>query len=158
MVIECDTRQQKDEHIVKSFDEAGIKYVRTKLYCGDYKRADGVKVIIDTKKDLLEISNNLCRTIEHRRIKQEIAKACDLEAERFIFLIADNTITNVSLVHTWNIPKKRDGQPYTRVKPETLQKIMETMEKKYGVEFMFCKKKDMGKKIIELLGGDESVR
>ena len=56
MIIECDTRQQKQEHIVKAFDEAGIKYIRNKLYCGDYKRVDSPKVIIDTKKNLLERS------------------------------------------------------------------------------------------------------
>jgi len=151
MIIECDTRQQKQEHITKSFDEAGIKYIRNKLYCGDYKRVDSPKIIIDTKKDLMEISGNLCRVTEHQRLKREIAKACDIGAERFIFLIADNKITDVSQVYTWNVPTKRDGSKYTKVKPETLQKIMETMNEKYGVEFMFCKKKEMGNKIIELL-------
>ena len=37
---------------------------------------------------------------------------------------------------------------------ETLSKIMETLEKKYGCEFMFCDKLHTGKRIIELLGGD----
>ena len=152
MIIECDTRQQKQEHITKTFDAvAGIKYIRNKLYCGDYKRVDSPKVIIDTKKNLLEIAGNLCRTTEHRRIKREIAKACDIGCERFIFLIADSNITCVEEVHTWRIPEKKDGTKYTKVKPGTLEKVMKTMNEKYGVEFMFCKKKDMGKKIIELL-------
>lgn len=151
MIIESDTRQQKDEHIVQAFDEAGIKYIRNKLYVGDYKRVDSTKVIIDTKKDLSEIAGNLCRTLEHQRIKREIAKACDIGCERFIFLIASNTITNVSEVQNWKVPKRKDGSLYTKVRPEILQKIMETMQEKYGVEFKFCKKKDMGKSIIELL-------
>ena len=49
---------------------------------------------------------------------------------------------------------KKDGSLYTKVRPEILQKIMETMMKKYGVEFVFCKKKEMGKKIVELLEGE----
>ena len=151
MIIEMDTRQQKDEHIIQAFDKAEIKYIRNKLYCGDYKRVDSAKVIIDTKKDLVEISGNLCRTSEHLRIKNELAKAYEIGCERFIFLISSNSIENVSQVHTWQVPTRKDGSLYTKVRPEILQKIMETMQDKYGVEFQFCKKKDMGEKIIEIL-------
>lgn len=151
MIIESDTRQQKDEHIIKAFDEAGIKYIRNKLYCGDYKRVDSSKVIIDTKKNLVELASNLCRTTEHARIKREIARANDIECERFIFLIADNKIKNMNEVHNWEVPRKSDGMKYTRVAPSTLEKIMKTMNKKYGVEFIFCPRKNMGQKIIELL-------
>lgn len=155
MIIECDTRQQKQEHITKIFDKAGIKYIRNKLYCGDYKRVDSPKVIIDTKKNLLEMSGNLCRVTEHARVKREIARACDIGCERFIFLIADSKIKNIDEVHNWIVPTKRDGSKYTKVAPSTLEKIMRTMNEKYGVEFIFCKKKDMGSYIIELLGNDE---
>lgn len=151
MIIECDTRQQKEKHITDYFDKNEIKYIRNKLYCGDYKRVDSTKIIIDTKKDLVEISGNLCRTTEHQRLKREIAKACDIGCERFIFLIASNVIENVSQVHEWQVPKKKDGSLYTKVRPEVLQKIMETMQEKYGVEFIFCKKINMGKKIVEIL-------
>ena len=151
MIIECDTRQQKDEHITKIFDDNGIKYIRNKLYVGDYKRVDSTKIIIDTKKDLSEIAGNLCRTLEHQRIKREIAKACDIGCERFVFLIASNTITDVSQVHTWQVPKRKDGSLYTKVRPEILEKIMGTMQDKYGVEFRFCKKKEKGQVIVDLL-------
>ena len=151
MIIECDTRQQKQEHITKAFDEAGVKYIRNKLYCGDYKRVDSPKVIIDTKKNLLEMSGNLCKVTEHARIKREIAKAYDIGCERFIFLIADSNITCLEEVHKWQVPARKNGTKYTKVKPETLEKIMKTMSDKYGVEFRFCIKKEMGKKIIELL-------
>lgn len=151
MIIECDTRQQKEKHITNYFDKNEIKYIRNKLYCGDYKRVDSPKIIIDTKKDLVEMSGNLCRTTEHQRLKREIAKACDIGCERFIFLIASNVIENVSQVHEWQVPKKKDGSLYTKVRPEVLQKIMETMQEKYGVEFIFCKKINMGKKIVEIL-------
>lgn len=153
MIIECDTRQQKQEHITNYFEQKNIKYIRNKLYCGDYKRVDTPKVIIDTKKDLIEMAGNLCKTIEHQRIKREIAKACDIGCERFIFLIASNTITDTSQVHEWQVPKRKDGSLYTKVRPEVLQKIMETMQEKYGIEFNFCKKKNMGECIVNILQG-----
>ena len=54
-------------------------------------------------------------------------------------------------VHNWEVPRKRDGTKYTMVPPSTLEKIMKTMNKKYGVEFIFCPRRNMGQKIIELL-------
>lgn len=36
---------------------------------------------------------------------------------------------------------------------EELYKAMVTMSEKYGVEWVFCEKKDTGKRIVELLGG-----
>lgn len=38
-------------------------------------------------------------------------------------------------------------------KGETLLKIMITMKNKYGVRFIICPRREMGKKILELLGG-----
>lgn len=151
MIIECDTRQQKQKHIVDYFEEHGIKYIRNKLYCGDYKRTDSTKVIIDTKKDLVEVAGNLCRTSEHERIKREFEKAKEIGCERFVFLIADKEIQNVEDVENWDVPMRRNGSKYTMVKPETLKKIMKTIMERYNVEFIFCKKQEMGEMIAKLL-------
>ena len=35
---------------------------------------------------------------------------------------------------------------------ETLYKILETLQRKYDVEFEFCAKEETGNKIIEILG------
>lgn len=154
MVVQIDSREKGNKAILDYFDSVGQKYIISKMYAGDYQNVNSVKVLIDKKDSLVEIAGNLCRSMEHLRLKKEIAKACDIGCERFIFLIASNTISDVSEVHTWNVPKRKDGTPYTKVRPEVLQKIMETMQEKYGVEFMFCKKISMGKKIVELLEGD----
>lgn len=154
MIIECDTRQQKEQHIVSDFELMGVKYIRNKLYCGDYKRTDSTKIIIDTKKDLVEVAGNLCRSSEHQRIKREFERAKEIGCERFIFLIADEKITSLEEIDNWQIPVKKDGTKYTRVKPETLKKIMITITKRYNVEFIFCKKEQMGKVIVELLKGE----
>ena len=151
MIIESDTRQQKQLHIINYFDAKGIKWIRNKLYCGDYKRTDSTKIIIDTKKDLLEICGNLARTTEHERIKREIERAREIGCERFIFLIADSKITKVEEVHNWKVPTRKNGTKLTQVPPETLEKIMKTMNEKYKVEFIFCKQNKMGEVIVNIL-------
>lgn len=65
----------------------------------------------------------------------------------------------------WKIPKGVDFEtsvaelraqganiPLGPIGGERIAKVMRTMESKYGVEFEFCRKKDTGKRILELLG------
>lgn len=151
ILILCDTRQQKDSYITGYFDENNIHWVRTTLPSADYMKIryengfiKDYSTLIDTKKDVEEIAHNLCNTVEHERIKREIQKAKELGCINFIFLICDNKINTVDDLKKWSSKK-------TKVKGETLLKIMATMSKKYGIKFMFINKKNAGNKIIELL-------
>ena len=152
-LILTDTRQQKENHIIKEFDKQNILHIKTKLSSADYMtiRYDQKKgfykdysVLIDTKKDLLELCGNLCKTTEHERIKREIEKAKELGCKKFIFLIADNKIKTVNDLKNWS-------SKYTKVKGHVLLKIMKTMSQRYGIKFIIVPKKNVGKKIIELL-------
>lgn len=78
MVIFSDTRQRKDKHITDYFDKNNIRWVRNKLYAGDYQLADSTKIIIDSKKDLMEICGNLARSSEHDRVRREIDRAKEI--------------------------------------------------------------------------------
>ena len=151
-LILTDTRQQKEQHILKEFDKQGIKHIRTGLPSADYmvlRYENGFifdyLVLIDTKKDLEEISGNLCNTQSHERINREIERARELGCKDFYFLIGDNKVKHISDIQNWR-------SPHTKVRGFVLLKIMQTMTERYGVHFVFCQKKDMGKKIIELLG------
>ena len=146
MIIEMDTRNQKDSYITNYLDKQGIKWIRNKLYSGDVKLLNSTKVIIDLKKDLLEICGNLTRVSEHERVKREIARAREIDCERFVFLIKEQKIKSVDEVANWSSAR-------TKVKGETLMKIMNTMTERYGVEFIFTTKEKAGEKVIELLGG-----
>ena len=102
--------------------------------------------LIDTKKDLEEISSNLCNTQNHERIKREIAKGKELGCQNFIFLIGDNKINTIHDLENWTSNR-------TKIRGAVLVKVMATMRERYGCRFIICKKHDMGKKIIQLLGG-----
>ena len=85
MIIEMDTRNQKDNYVTDYLDSQGVKWIRNKLYSGDIKSVNSTKVIIDLKKDLLELCGNLASLKEHERVKREIARAREIGCERFIF-------------------------------------------------------------------------
>lgn len=152
-IILTDTRQQKEEHIVKVFDNANILHIKTTLSSADYVAVRysqergfyiDYSILIDTKKNLEEIAGNLCNSKEHERIKREIIKGKELGANEFIFLIGDDKINKIDDLKNWS-------SKLTKVKGSTLLKIMITMKKKYGIRFIICKKNEMGKNIIKIL-------
>lgn len=152
-IILTDTRQQKEEHILKEFDSQGILHIRTGLPSADYMalRYDNKQsfyldysILIDTKKDIEEIAGNLCNTSSHERIKREISKGRELGAKQFIFLINGDKVKTIQDLQNWT--SKR-----TKVKGSTLLKIMITMKNKYGVRFIIVPRAKMGEKIIEIL-------
>ena len=143
-LIVVDTREKGHKKILEYFDKVGQNYIVSKLDAGDYMLYKNYNTIIDKKDGLLELSGNLCNTQEHERIKREITKAKELGCKNFIFLIQDSKIKSIEDIKNW-------GSPHTKVRGETLLKIMSTMARKYGVKFIIVPKKEMGKKIIELL-------
>lgn len=152
-VILTDTRQQKDNHITKEFDKQGILHIRTGLPSADYMalRYDNKKgmyldysILIDTKKDIEEIVGNLCNTQSHERVKREIFKGQELGAKEFVFLINGGKVKTVEDLQNWT--SKR-----TKVTGKTLYKVICTMKERYNVRFIICPRKDMGRKILEIL-------
>ena len=143
-LIIVDTREKGHKKILEHFDKVGQDYIVSKLDAGDYMVFKHFKTIIDKKDGLLELSHNLCNSLEHARILREIQCARELGCEDFIFLIQDNKIKTAEDIKNWS-------SPHTKVRGETLLKIMNTMKERYGVRFMVVPKKDMGKTIVDLL-------
>ncbi len=144
-IIIVDTREKGHKKILEYFDKIGQDYIISKLDAGDYMVYKNYSTIIDKKDGLLEVAGNLCNTQEHERVKREIARAKELGCENFIFLIQDSKIKTIEDIKNWS-------SPHTKVKGNTLLKIMVTMTKKYGVRFVIVPKKQMGEMIIKLLG------
>lgn len=149
-IILTDTRQQKENHIIKQFDKEKVLHIRTTLESADYvavRRNDegyyiDYSILIDTKKDLEELSGNLCSK-DHARVNREIEKAKELGCEKFYFIIANNKIKTIDDLKQWK--SKR-----TRVTGELLYKIMKTMAERYGIKFAIVKKAEVGKRIIKI--------
>lgn len=146
-IILVDTREKGHKKILEYFASVGQDYIITKLDAGDYAIFKSFKTIIDKKDGLLELAGNLCHSTEHQRILREIELGKQLGAKEFIFLIGENKIKTADDIKNWK-------SPHTKVNGTTLLKIMVTMHKKYGVRFIIVPKKEMGKKIIELLNID----
>lgn len=150
MTLLEDTRQQENKHEFKNkyFEEHNINVDRCGLYVGDYTVANNQSVCIDTKKDLIEICNNV--TKDHVRFRGEMLKAQKADIKLIVLCENGEGIKDIEDVKNWVNPRlKRNPQATTG---EQLYKIMKTQEERYGIKYLFCEKEETGKLILELLG------
>lgn len=173
MTLLCDSREKKNEHLIKYFKKKGIPFQENvALKVGDYM-FEGSNVVIDRKAGLDELYNNVVHT--HDRFKRECLRAVELGL-KLIVLIEEENIADISEVHKWKNPRiskwymikaaQQKGKmlhiKLPKQPPRTsanIQKTLETMEQKYGVKFLFAKKKDFPARVIEILtkqSGDEN--
>lgn len=113
LTVLVDTREQKNEHILKYFDQKNVKYKIQKLDYGDYSfmipenpelgiQRDlyfSDQIIVERKGCLEEISGNL--TKERDRIKKELAlapktKLILIEGARFEDMVNGNYDTKLN--------------------------------------------------------------
>lgn len=129
-------------------------------------------VCVDSKMSVQELVFDVCGK-SHARFRDECILAQNNGIQLYILVenegkrirgdIWNKTITRLEDLHSWVNPRlfvtKNGKQVYpTATKGETLQKACKTMEKKYGVKFLFCSKKDAGRMVIELLTkGEENA-
>ena len=166
MTIQCDTREHKKEweRIKSQFDSIGVDYIRSKLWVGDYMNIDNPRVVIDRKKDLLELCGNV--TQQHERFKAELVRAQKKDIKIIILCEHGEGIEDLSDVYFWHNPRLdlydwaiQDGHPAKIPKfPKAtegyaLYRSLITMREKYGISFEFCNKSETGCVITRLLGG-----
>lgn len=166
--LQEDSRQQAGKHDLKNeyFSKNGIKVLRSKLPFGDYALLDNMSVIVDTKKDLMEIEGNL--TKQHIRFRNEIINANNFGIGLVILIEEEQEYRNLDdVAQRYKIPrwksnsyqmingekhlKHRKGQPMGNFNVETIVKAMKTMQQKYAVIFMFTTKEKCGETIIDIL-------
>lgn len=180
MEIQVDSREKRHaiQKILAEFDKQGVKHFTSKLPIGDYMSLDNARLVVDRKKDLLEVCQNVIQ--DHKRFKAEIERAIELNVKLIILIEHGGSIKRLEDVIWWKNPrsekrinvngvwktvqvtyqrhvKRKDGVEYDiECHPTTgleLYKKLVTIQKKYDVSFQFCDKRQTGKKIIEILKG-----
>lgn len=165
MIIQQDTRQKQKHHLNKEkwFEKHGIKVVNSKCIVGDYIIPSDGSISVDTKKDIGELYSNLIQ--QHDRFVREASLSQELGIKLYILVENEQGIKDKQGILKWENPqyfvwlkKQRQGVKCRRPVPnQQLLKMMCTIEKKYGVTFLFCAPYESAEKIVELLtGGKEN--
>ena len=116
------------------------------MYIGDYQSIDDCRLLIDRKQNIAEVAQNA--TVEHARFKNELLRLDSICGKMYILIEQDKIdrvpITKLEDVIKW-VPK------YGKIKGDRVYRIMKAWSNCHNIEYVFCAKKDTGKKIIELL-------
>ena len=150
MILIEDTRQQANKHKLKHshFEQMGVQLVRCALPFGDY--AVIPEISVDTKASMDEIASNL--TADHERFRHECERAKEAGCILIILVETEWNINSIDDVHLWKNPRSPISSK--AVTGATLEKMMKTMERRYGVRFRFCRPDNAAETIVKLLSGE----
>jgi hypothetical protein len=149
IIIDTREKPQAIGKILKQFEEAEIKTIRSKLFVGDYQSLDNGRLVIDRKQNLQELCGNVCQ--QHERFVNELYRAKEHGIKIIILCEHSPSIKCLEDVQGWVNPRLRTSPK--ALTGEKLYKILSTLAQRYNVDFEFCGKHETGKRIIELLGG-----
>lgn len=137
----------------------------------DVKKLDllgSYKVSVDTKRDIAEIIGNICGP-QHDRFRDEVILAQRNQIKLYVLVENADGVSTLADLNRWENPRTKmkkwirgaDGsRKQVAVSPNatkgsTLAKAMRTMQEEYGVQFLFCRPEETGRKILDLLGAME---
>ena len=146
-MLTCDSRERKNEHILRYFDRHGIDYEIRKLDIGDYM-LDGGAISIDTKRSVDELASNMLNRNDHARFLREAKRAAD-SGIKLIVLLETSKYKSIPDLREWR-------SKYSGISGRALMDAIYKTHISYGVEFLFCPKISTGRRIIELLSCTDS--
>ena len=139
----ADSREKKNTHILDYFQRHNIEYEVKKLDTADYWNSKNPNVLIDRKKDLNEVAQNLCSQ-DSSRFWSELRRAHSEKKKLIILVEHGGNIKSLQDVSSWK-------SKYSTITGSRLQSEMYRITIAYGVQWEFCSKKSTGKRIVELL-------
>lgn len=150
-MIICDSRERKNQHVLRYFDDHGIPYRIQKLDVADYMLEGVDGFAIDRKQNLSELSTNLMNRKDHARFWKEVRRAKEAGMRMVVLCEHGGKIRSVQDVAGWQ-------NPYSGVSGRALMNEIYRVHIAYGVEFLFCDKRSTGKRIVSLLRDAESEK
>ena len=143
MVVIVDSREQKNGHLLKYFDDNGIKWVCKKLDTADYSfelpnyKHLGLdrKILVEKKNSLDEITGNF--TTSRDRFQREFERITD----EHLHLVIENT--------TWK--KVVNGSYRSKMHPNSLIASLLSWSVRYGFKVWFGGKDESPMLIYNLL-------
>ena len=146
--IYVDTREHEQERlrVMEQIHKRGRKTMLKKLDVGDYALHGNDKVAVDRKKNLDELAKNMC-TKDSGRFWREIRRAHERGIKLYILC------EHGGKYHTLEDVQMYKSKYMKNLNGRDLADRMFRLHVAYGVEFVFCGKKDTGKTIIKLLEG-----
>jgi len=152
LLVDSREHQKKIKSILKTFDEAKVRHESTKLLFGDYMDYNRPSIVIDRKQNIAELAKNC--TWEHDRFRAELERAKAANA-RLIILVEQNRykdrdkwihVESIEDIMLWT-------NPHTTIRGEKVFRILRAWMSKYDIDVQFCDKRQTGRRILEIIYG-----
>ena len=154
LVVDTREKPKAITKILDYFQQQNVPYISSKLMFGDYMYYDQPQLVIDRKQNIAELAKNCTR--EHERFKREMELARMTES-RLVILVEQNRYHDRG--RTVKVESIEDlifwSNPNTVVTGEKVFRVLASWCAKYPIEVRFCDKRSTGKRILEILGGNE---
>ena len=154
-----DTREKPKaiKRILQQFDDAGIVYESTKLLFGDYMDFNRPNIVVDRKQNIAELAKNC--TTDHVRFRAELERAKRAGAtlvvlvEQIRYKDRDEwrAINDLTDIIYWS-------NPHTTIRGEKVYRVLSSWCAKYPLRVEFCDKRVTGKRILQIIYGEEFTR
>lgn len=144
MTIICDSREKKNQHILNFFDENGINYKVKKMDIADYQIEGIDGLVIDRKQNLEEVATNLMNRDDKSRFWREVRRANASKTKMIVLCEHSRNIKSIQDVSNWH-------SKFSPVSGRNLMNEIYRVHISYGIEFLFCDKKNTAKEIIRIL-------
>ena len=142
-MLTCDSRERKNEHILRYFDRHGIDYEIRKLDVGDYMLDGNDTISVDRKASVDELASNMLNRNDHLRFLREAKRAAD-SGVKLIVLLETSKYKSIPGLREWR-------SKYSGISGRSLMDAIYKTHISYGVEFLFCPKISMARRILEIL-------
>lgn len=144
MTIICDSREKKNQHILKFFEENGINYKIQKMNVADYQIEGDNGIVIDRKQNLEEVATNLMNRNDKSRFWREVRRANKDGMKMIVLCEHSRNIKSIQDVISWH-------SKFSPVSGRCLMNEIYRVHISYGIEFIFCDKRNTGRMIVNLL-------
>lgn len=132
-----------DTHIPNWLNRHGIQWEVRKLEVGDYMLESGT-VSVDRKQNLDEIARNLKNKSDYARFMKEVRRAREQHIRLIVLCEHGKGIESIRDVAKWK-------SAYSPVSGKALMNEIYRVNIAYGVDFLFCNRRQTAKRIWELL-------
>ena len=146
-MLTCDSRERKNEHILRYFDRHGIDYEIRKLDVGDYMLEGNDTISVDRKASVDELASNMLNRNDHARFLREAKRAAD-SGVKLIVLLETSKYKAIPDLREWR-------SKYSGITGRALMDAVYKTHISYGVEFLFCPKISTARRILEILSMED---
>ena len=149
-----DTREKPKaiENILRTFDEAGIEHVSTKLLFGDYMDWNRPEIVVDRKQNIAEIAKNV--TTDRARFVRELERAKSVGSKLVILVEQTRFKDRDKWIHVEDVSDLMLwSSPHTKIRGEKVFRVLSELIYKYDISVEFCDKRSTGRRILEIIYG-----